>query len=133
MNDIKIEVNKQLVGIKILLCISIVSPAYYFLISIIGFFTALIYYDSASIITEFFLIIIFGGIITFFVLTLIGLNKGYRYSMITTRISLILWCFSILGLILVLAIFWRRLNLPIVQQYLHYGYGKLYLDNKKYL
>ena len=127
MNNIKIEVNKQLVGIKILLYVSIVASAIYFLISIMGFFTALIYYDSASIITEFFLIIIFGGIITFFVMTLIGLNKGYRYSMITTRISLILWCFSILGLILVLAILWRRLNLPIVQQYLHYGYGKLSL------
>lgn len=124
MNDIKIEVNKQLVGIKILLYISIVSPAIYFLISIIGFFTALIYYDSASIVTTFVDILIFGGIITFFVLTLIGLNKGYRYSLITSRIVLILWCFSILGLILVLAIFWRRLNLPIVQQYLHYGYGK---------
>jgi len=127
---IKIEVQKQLVGIKILICISAVASGMSFLTSIVDFIDVFyqhsigfIYYEG-DLILSFLATIIYGSILAFFVLTLIGLNNGYRYSMITARISLILWCFSILGLFLVLGIFWKRLNLPIVQQYLNYGYGK---------
>jgi len=123
---IKIEAQKQLVGIKILICINIAVSAIYYLFSIISFISVFIDFKNyeSDLISVFLGIIIFGGILAFFVITLIGLNKGYRYSMITARISLILWCFSILGLLMVLLIFWKRLNLPVVQQYLHYGYGK---------
>ena len=131
MNDIKRETQKQLVGIKILICINTAAFGIYFLLCFIDFIDVFyqhsigfIYYEG-DLILSFLTTIIYGGILTFFVLTLIGLNNGYRYSMITARISLVLWCFSILGLFLVLGIFWKRLNLPEVQQYLHYGYGKL--------
>ena len=131
MNDIKRETQKQLVGIKILICINTAAFGIYFLLCFIDFIDVFyqhsigfIYYEG-DLILSFLSTIIFGSILTFFVLTLIGLNNGYRYSMVTARISLILWCFSILGLFLVLGIFWKRLNLPEVQQYLHYGYGKL--------
>jgi hypothetical protein len=130
MNNLKIEASKQLVGIKILIWINAIASGIYWLICFIDFIDTFyqhsigfIYYEG-DLITSFLANIIFGGILAFFILTLIGLNNGYRYSMITARISLILWCFSILGLILVLTIFWQRLNLSEVQQYLHYGYGK---------
>jgi hypothetical protein len=138
-NNLKIEAQKQLVGIKILICINIAVSAIYCLLCIISFFSAFLNFISAGffqhyfdfknyesdLISSFWAIIIFGGILTFFIMTLIGLNKGYRYSIITTRIILVLWCFSLLGLLLILLIFWKRLNLPAVQQYLHYGYGKI--------
>jgi len=130
MNDLKVEVSKQLVGIKILVCIDIALSGIYCLISFTDFIDVFyqhsigyIYYEG-DLIISFLLTILYSGILTFFILTLIGLNNGYRYSMIFARITLVLWCFSLLGLILVLSIFWRRLNLLEVQQYLHYGYGK---------
>lgn len=129
-DDIKRESSKQLVGIKVLIWINIAVSGIYCLISFIDFIDifyqhsiGFIYYEG-DLISSLLVTIFFGSVLAFFIITLIGLNKGYRYSMITTRISLILWCFSLLGLILVLTIFWKRLNLPEVQQYLHYGYGK---------
>jgi len=126
MNEyLKKEASKQLVGIKITLWINIIIAGIYTLVGLIGFFTSIFdYYDSSYVAYNFFVLLLYGGLLLFLILTLIGLNKGYRYSMITTRVHLVLSCFTLVGLILVLAIFWRRLNLPEVQQFLHYGHGK---------
>lgn len=119
-DNLKKEALKQLTGIMIIIYINIAVFGFGYFSWIIS---ALDYrYYNGNILVDFFSISFFwGGILLLLILTIVGFYKGYRYSLATARVILVLCCFSLVGLILVLAIFWNRLKNEDVKKWLHYN------------
>jgi len=122
-----VEANKQLVGIRIIIILSIIL---YSIIWISGMFRACdetYYYGAGSGFGVFMLFtIFFGGFLTLSIIGLIGLNQRKTYAIPVNRAVLILFSFWTgfipVGLILIL-VFWSRFKDPLVKRYLNYGYS----------
>ena len=122
--ELKNEIHKQLAGIKVIIYINIIFFTswllYYFFGYLPSSFIMYGYYYGNIFLDIPAVLIIFGGISALSIATIVGFYKRYRYSLITARAILVLFCFSLLGLILVLTIFWNRLKLQSVKDYLNY-------------
>ena len=124
--EILIEGKKQLGGIVILLWVLIGIGSLGF---ISNFFIgcAALYEEGLSsgfdyLISTFF----FTGVpLLLFIFAQLGIKKRKPYTVPLVRTLLILGCFSLVGLILVLVIFWKRINNPYAKKYLNYFDGSL--------
>ena len=114
---IRFETDRQLFGIKVILIMSIVNYSYAFILSL---YTS---YNTNSIdgVLLFLLIIIIGGSILISSLALHAYNHKKSYALPLLRAALIIFSILVLPIgLIILLIFWRRLNLPILKEYLGY-------------
>jgi len=114
------EAHRQLVGIKIIIYINIAAYIIVYFSWLVSTISTIQYYDGNIFIDSLSVNFFIGGVLILLVLTIIGFYKRFRYSLITARIILVLCCFSLVGLILVLAIFWNRLKNEDVRKWLNY-------------
>ena len=124
--EILTEGKKQLGGIVILL---------WFLIGFLSIVLLSFLIQSCWIIFEedlytglddfLFYSVTIGGILAFFIITQLGIKNQRPYAVPFTRITLVLGCFTLVGLFVVLTIFWKRINNPYAKKYLNYFDGSL--------
>ncbi len=118
--EIEEEGRKQLGGIKILIWVILVITSIVFLfylsLSIGAFFEDIA--EGFSFLIAIFLL--YGSRCLLCILSLVGIQKRKAYSVPIVRSILVLLCFNLIGLILVLTIFWQRINNPYTKLYLNY-------------
>ena len=120
------EAQKQLGGIKILLWVGIVIS----LIAVGESFNEIIR-NSFNISRIFYSILSFicsGGILFLNVFSFSKIGERKSYSVPLMRTILILWCFTIVGIIFALILF-LRINHPAVKAYLNYFDGSFQVLN----
>ncbi|MHB8279610.1 MAG: zinc ribbon domain-containing protein [Candidatus Humimicrobiaceae bacterium] len=122
-NQEKIEEEgiKQLGGIIIILWILISFLSLGFLAALGVSFTTMWEEDFFSGAGLFiFYIFFYGAISLLYIFALVGIKKRRPYTVPLVRVILVLGCFNLVGLILVLSVFWRRVNNPYTKRYLNY-------------
>jgi hypothetical protein len=77
----------------------------------------------------------YGVISLLYIFPLIGIKNRKAYTVPLVRTVLILFCFNLIGLIIVLAVLWQRMNNPFTKYYLNYFDGSYEIpqgkDNKE--
>ena len=136
--SIEIEGKKQLGGIEILLWILLSFLSLGFLAALSVSFTTMWEEDFYSGVGLFiFYILFYGAISLLFIFALLGIKRRRPYTIPLVRAILVLGCFNLIGLILVLTIFWRRINNDYSKMYLNYfefnSKSKNIQDNNKYV
>lgn len=118
------EGKKQLGGIVILLWVLIGMGS---LGLIIAFFTSCatmfeedFYAGLGSLILA---LILYGVTLLLFIFAQLGIRNRKPYTVPLVRTILVIGCFNLVGLILVLVIFWRRINNSFSKRYLNYFDG----------
>ena len=115
------EGKKQLGGIIILLWIFISFLSLGLLVALGVSFTTMWEEDflvGAGLSIFYFLF--YGAISLLYIFALVGIKKRRSYTVPLVRTILVLFCFNLVGLILVLVIFWQRMNNPYTKRYLNY-------------
>ncbi len=122
--EIVSEGKRQLGGIVILLWVLIGMGSLGF---IIGFFSSFVTILEEDIYSGFvaliFAFLFYGITLLLFIFAQVGIRNRKSYAVPLVRTILILGCFSIVGLILVLVVFWGRIKNPFAKRYLNYFDG----------
>ena len=121
--EILAEGKKQLGGIVIFLWVLISLMSIFVLISLFVSCESMFVEDFYSGLDLLFYTFIYGGILSLFIFAQLGIKKRKPFAVPLIRIILILGCSSLVGIILVLVIFWKRINNPYAKKYLNYFDG----------
>ncbi len=118
------EGKKQLGGIVILLWVLIGLLSFAFLLALFASCATMFeedFYSGFSLLVLYFFF--YGGILVLFIFAQLGIKNQKRYAVPLVRIILVLGCFSLVGLIMVLITFWKRINNQYSKKYLNYFDG----------
>ncbi len=122
--EIILEGKKQLGGIVILLWVLIGMGSLGFIINFFSSFATMFeedFYSGFGLLI--FAFLFYGVTLLLFIFAQVGIKNRRPYTVPLVRTILVLGCFSIVGLVLVLVVFWGRIKSPFAKRYLNYFDG----------